>query len=242
MALAVVAGVCLGRVLARYSNEAALKGIWVAAASLISLKLFLGRQDCQLGDAIPHLLERRARGRSLQCSAGILGRRFRKPSPIVSGAGQVTVSTAPLLPVASCSSGRGPGSGCARRSGRPDLEAMRGNRRTVGTGSPMWPMLAAMSKLRALWSGDLPLGEAFWTYAVWIGITVNLLTSLAFLALVAWDRPFAALFVGYALSVPYNVVAVVGVWRSAARYQGERIHADLARIVSLVGMALLSVT
>ena len=53
MALAVVAGVCLGAVLARFSNEAVLKAIWVAAASLISLKLFLGRQDWRLGDAIP---------------------------------------------------------------------------------------------------------------------------------------------------------------------------------------------
>jgi hypothetical protein len=40
--------------------------------------------------------------------------------------------------------------------------------------------------------------------------------------------------------VPYNLVALVGVWRSAARYPGGRIHADLARIVSLVGMVLLS--
>jgi uncharacterized membrane protein YfcA len=53
MALAVVAGVCLGAVLARFSNEAVLKAIWVAAASLISLKLFLGRDDRRLGDAIP---------------------------------------------------------------------------------------------------------------------------------------------------------------------------------------------
>jgi hypothetical protein len=103
-------------------------------------------------------------------------------------------------------------------------------------------MLAAMTRLRALWSGDLPLGEAFWTYAVAIGLTVNIVTTLAFLALISWDRPVAALFVGYALSVPYNVVAVVGVWRSAARYAGERIHADLARIVTLVGMTLLSLT
>lgn len=99
-----------------------------------------------------------------------------------------------------------------------------------------------MTRLRALWSGDLPLGEAFWTYAVTVGLTVNLTTSLLFLVLISWDRPLAALFVGYALSVPYNVVALVGVWRSAARYEGERIHADLARIVSLVGMVLLSLT
>jgi hypothetical protein len=99
-----------------------------------------------------------------------------------------------------------------------------------------------MSRLRALWSGDLPLGEAFWTYAVGVGLAVNLITSLLFLVLISWDRPIAALFVGYALSVPYNIVALVGVWRSAARYEGARIHADLARIISLVGMVLLSLT
>ena len=60
--------------------------------------------------------------------------------------------------------------------------------------------------------------------------------------LIAADRPFAALFVGYVCSVPYNVVAVVGVWRSAARHPGERAHAELARIVTLVGMILLSFT
>ena len=99
-----------------------------------------------------------------------------------------------------------------------------------------------MTRLRALWSGDLPLGEAFWTYAVAVGLAVNLITSLLFLVLISWDRPLAALFVGYALSVPYNVVALVGVWRSAARYEGARIHADLARIVTLAGMVLLSLT
>ena len=71
-----------------------------------------------------------------------------------------------------------------------------------------------MRKLRALWTGDLPLGEAFWVYAVSIGLTVNVTTSLLFLALIAADRPLAALFVGYVCSVPYNVVAVVGVWRA----------------------------
>ena len=53
MALPVIAGVALGAVLARYADEAVLKGIWVVAASIVSLKLFLGRQDWQLGDAVP---------------------------------------------------------------------------------------------------------------------------------------------------------------------------------------------
>lgn len=53
MALAVIAGVCLGALLARFSNEAVLQAIWVGAVSLISLKLFLGMQNWQLADAIP---------------------------------------------------------------------------------------------------------------------------------------------------------------------------------------------
>ena len=96
-----------------------------------------------------------------------------------------------------------------------------------------------MAKLRALWSGSLPLGEAFWTYAVSVGLAINLLTFLLFLILLSWDRPIAALMVGHVFTVPYNLVALVGVWRSAARYEGERIHAHLARIVTLVGMAAL---
>ena len=99
-----------------------------------------------------------------------------------------------------------------------------------------------MRKLRALWAGKLPLGEAFWTWAIGIGLLVNLTTSVLFLALITYDRPWAALFVGYALSVPYNVVALVGVWRSAARYQGQRGLADLARIAAVVVMTLLSLT
>jgi hypothetical protein len=48
--------------------------------------------------------------------------------------------------------------------------------------------------------------------------------------------------VGYALSVPYNILAGVGVWRSAARYDGPAVHAELARIITPIVMLLLSVT
>ncbi len=99
-----------------------------------------------------------------------------------------------------------------------------------------------MTKMRSLWSGELPLDEAFWTWAIGIGLLVNLTSSVLFLALITIDRPWSALFVGYALSVPYNVLAGVGVWRSAARYQGPASHADLARIATVIVMLLLSVT
>lgn len=99
-----------------------------------------------------------------------------------------------------------------------------------------------MTKLGALWTGDLALGEAFWTWAMGIGLLVNIITSGLLLTLITLDRPFAALFVGYVLSVPYNIVALVGVWRAAARYRGDAWHAGLARIVTLVVLALLTVT
>lgn len=97
-----------------------------------------------------------------------------------------------------------------------------------------------MTKLVALWRGELPLKEAFWTWTVTIGLIVNVSSTILFLALISLDQPWAALLVGYAPSVPYNVVAVVGVWRSAASYQGPNVHADLARGVSIVLMAVLS--
>ena len=52
---------------------------------------------------------------------------------------------------------------------------------------------------------------------------------------------FALLF-GYGLSLPYNVVAIVGVWRAAARYDGPAVHADLARGVTVILMAVFSLT
>ena len=99
-----------------------------------------------------------------------------------------------------------------------------------------------MIKLRSLWAGELPLAEAFWTWAVLIGLLVNLASSGAFLALMVADQPVAALAVGYGLSVPYNVLATVGVWRSAARHEGEPGQAQLARVVTLVLMVVLTVT
>lgn len=99
-----------------------------------------------------------------------------------------------------------------------------------------------MKHLLRLWRGDLPLEHAFWNWAVVGGLLINVASSALFLMLIVVDRPVAALLVGYIVSVPYNIVAVVGVWRSAGRFSGDRQMADLARIVTAVGMIVLSVT
>lgn len=99
-----------------------------------------------------------------------------------------------------------------------------------------------MNPLGRLWRGELPLESAFWNWAVLGGLVVNVVSSVLFLFLIMAEQLIAAFFVGYALSIPYNILATVGVWRSADRYEGERRWADLARIVTLVGMTLLSIT
>ncbi|SFH36894.1 hypothetical protein SAMN04488020_11119 [Palleronia marisminoris] len=99
-----------------------------------------------------------------------------------------------------------------------------------------------MAKLSSLWSGDLALDDAFWTWAVTVGLLINIGTSILFLVLILQERPLAAVLVGYALSIPYNIVATVGVWRSAARYAGPSVHADLARIATVILMAALTLT
>ncbi len=99
-----------------------------------------------------------------------------------------------------------------------------------------------MTGIRRLWTGELPLEEAFWTWAVVVGLVINATTSAIFWTLMLADRAVAALLIGYGLSVPYNVIAVVGVWRAADRYGGNHRWGDLARIAVVAGMVFLSIT
>ena len=70
----------------------------------------------------------------------------------------------------------------------------------------------------------------------------NIATSILFLVLILQEQSLGAVLVGYGLSVPYNIVATVGVWRSAKRYGGPSLYANLARIVTVTLMAGLTLT
>lgn len=102
--------------------------------------------------------------------------------------------------------------------------------------------IPTMRKLNDLWRGDLQLGDAFWNWAVLGALVVNISTSVLFLILISADHTWPGLFAGYAFSIPYNIVALVGVWRSAARHNGLALHADLARWTSLILLTILSMT
>lgn len=88
----------------------------------------------------------------------------------------------------------------------------------------------------------MPLAEAFWTWAVLGGLAVNLSTSTLFLLLLLQDRTWAAFLAGYGLSVPYNILVTVAVWRSAARETERRGLAAVAPMATLIGMTILSLT
>ena len=99
-----------------------------------------------------------------------------------------------------------------------------------------------MKNLRRLWYGELTLENVFWDWAVLGGLIVNITCSGISILLILDDHPILGFIVGYSFSVPYNVIVLVGVWRSAERFAGERRWADRARLVTVVGMVILSVT
>jgi hypothetical protein len=96
--------------------------------------------------------------------------------------------------------------------------------------------------LTQLWRGDLPLAEAFWHWAVLGGLLVNVSTTIGFLWLVMAGHSLAAFVVGYAMSLPYNLVATVGVWRSAGRPGADPRWAGAARVAVVAGKTVLSLT
>lgn len=96
--------------------------------------------------------------------------------------------------------------------------------------------------LGRLWRGEMPLADAFWTWAVSIGFVINGSTSIACYALLIADRPIAALVVGYLLSIPFNIVATAGVLRSARREDADPALARFVRLIIIPVMVLLSLT
>lgn len=98
-----------------------------------------------------------------------------------------------------------------------------------------------MMTFRRLWTGDLPLETAFWSYAAFGGIVVNSVTTGASLILVSMEQTLAALLVGYGIAIPYNGLATVGVWRADHDHlEPEKVA--VYRGVTLVGMFILCLT
>ena len=89
-----------------------------------------------------------------------------------------------------------------------------------------------------LWYGRVPLARIFWEYAIVYGSLANLVTTFAALTAFTKGLPVAVGLLIFFLPAPYNLLMVVGVWRSAARFRGTPIWATLARALIIVWAAL----
>ncbi len=99
---------------------------------------------------------------------------------------------------------------------------------------------AMMQLIKQLWAGDIPLDQAFWRYTVVYGLLLNLVTHVLFFALLVRDVNTVLVVLAFALPIPYNLLMIVVVWRSADRYQGPKSWAELARIAAVIWMIALT--
>jgi hypothetical protein len=94
--------------------------------------------------------------------------------------------------------------------------------------------------VRRLWRGEVPLARAFWDFGIIGGTALNALTTVLSLALLAADGLETVALAAFVLPVPYNLLIVVAVWRSASAYQGRRLWAGLARLAIIAWAAAAS--
>jgi hypothetical protein len=87
----------------------------------------------------------------------------------------------------------------------------------------------------------MDLARSFWEFGIVYGTLIHLiLTGAAFGAFVMGVPAWIAVVLFF-LPAPYTILVAVGVWRSAARYQGPAERAHLARIGILIWAVLATV-
>jgi hypothetical protein len=91
-----------------------------------------------------------------------------------------------------------------------------------------------------LWAGRIPLPRIFWNYGIVASLLINLAATALAMGLIAAGVPnFMALAV-FILPIPWNILMVVGVWRSAGLYSGPASHAVAARLAITAWSVTLS--
>jgi len=93
-----------------------------------------------------------------------------------------------------------------------------------------------------LWAGRLPLKDAFWTYAVFWSLLVNISTTLLTLGLVAARAPNWTALATHVIPIPWNLLVLVGVWRSAGHPSVPGPIAWIVRALACAWLLALSAT
>ncbi|HEY7764154.1 MAG TPA: hypothetical protein VIB38_04110 [Aestuariivirgaceae bacterium] len=98
-----------------------------------------------------------------------------------------------------------------------------------------------LERILALWRGKASLGQAFWSVTIVYGSLVNLIATGLMFAGLAAGLPSALAVAIHFLPLPYNVLALMSVWRSAGAYEGPPAYASMARLVAALWFALMIV-
>ncbi|HXV23103.1 MAG TPA: hypothetical protein VED46_02475 [Alphaproteobacteria bacterium] len=91
------------------------------------------------------------------------------------------------------------------------------------------------------WRGDLPLGRAFWLWGILGGGIVSLASTLLALGILAGGGSGWLALAGFAAHIPWNLVLLVGIWRSSARPGIRPEVAQMARLAIVAWVIVLSV-
>jgi hypothetical protein len=97
-----------------------------------------------------------------------------------------------------------------------------------------------MRTIVEFWRGNIPLRRAFWVWGILGGGIVSLFSTLLALALLAAEAPTWLAMVAYAAHIPWNLVLLVGIWRSSDRRGVSRETAYGARVIILAWLVALS--
>jgi hypothetical protein len=94
---------------------------------------------------------------------------------------------------------------------------------------------------KALWLGKLPLYIAFWWFGILGTIALGFLFTLIFSA--EDDPSIIEIFLVAIVSIGYQILISIGIWRSADAYQGDKGYAVAARLTVVLyagfGMIML---
>jgi hypothetical protein len=101
--------------------------------------------------------------------------------------------------------------------------------------------MRGMRAVVQFWRGGLPLGRAFWFWGILGGGVVSLLTTVLALTLITAGAPAWLAALVLAAHIPWNLILLLGVWRSAERPEVNRDTAWLARLAIVVWVIVISV-
>lgn len=96
-------------------------------------------------------------------------------------------------------------------------------------------------RIAALWRGEMPLGRAFWEYAILYGLIASAVATAGSLLAVGYGLPGPVAFAIHLLPTPYLLCAALGVERSARNHHGSRFVAQIAPPVAYLWALLMAV-